>query len=98
MSRLQNQIAIVTGSSRGIGLAIAESLLQNGATVVICSRKKEGVEQACATLQQKYPGRVIPKLLHVGKTDQHSPFVAQVSQEVGTPTILVNNAAANPYF
>jgi len=98
MSRLKNQIAIVTGSSRGIGYAIAESLIKNGATVIISSRKKEGVDKAAAKLNAQYPGKALPMVLHVGKIEHHPLFIEQVCQDVGLPTILVNNAAANPYF
>ena len=98
MSRLENQIAVVTGSSRGIGLAIAKSLLDNGATVIICSRKQQNVDQAYIPLVESYADRVIPKLIHVGKTEKHAEFIEDICQTVGTPSILVNNAAANPYF
>ena len=93
--KLENQIALVTGSTRGIGFAIAEKFLQEGAKVILCSRKVDNVTAAQEKLNHN---NAIAKVFHVGKLDTHEDFLKQISQEVGQPTILVNNAASNPYF
>lgn len=90
------KIALITGSTKGIGFAIAKRLLADGCEVIVCSRKKENVEQAFALLE-KNP-KVHPKVFHVGKLDTHETFIQEISQEVGRPNILVNNAASNPHF
>ena len=98
MTSLNNKVAIVTGSTRGIGLAIATSFIEKGAKVVISSRKAENVTTVARELNHKHPGMAYPFPLHVGKTDLHQAFIEEIIEKVGFPTILVNNAAANPYF
>ena len=98
MGRLEGRIAVVTGGSRGIGAAIAGAFAKEGATVVIASRKPDALAQAAATIGEGLPGRVIPMALHVGDLDAIPAYWDRVCQEVGRPTILVNNAGTNPYF
>ncbi|MEC7987586.1 MAG: SDR family NAD(P)-dependent oxidoreductase, partial [Myxococcota bacterium] len=96
--RLKDKIAIITGSTRGIGLAIASEFARQGAIVFISSRKEENVAKALRELQNQFPDRIYGKALHIGMIDQHAPFVQFVTETAGTPDILVNNDAANPYF
>lgn len=96
--RLKEKVAIVSGGSRGIGACIARSFAREGAKVVITSRKQEALDETAASINEAYPGRVIPKACHIGHLDQIESFMKWVSEEVGQPTILVNNAATNPYF
>lgn len=93
--RLEGRTALVTGASRGIGLAIARALLAEGATVVISSRKIEGLKAAKAELDSD---RVHIRACHVGKPDQIEALLDWMDSELSVPDILVNNAAANPYF
>jgi dehydrogenase/reductase SDR family member 4 len=91
MGSLKNKVAIVTGASRGIGKAIAEAFVHEGAKVVICGRKQETLDQVAAEIGQG----VKPVACHVGKSDQIERLVAATTQEFGGIDILVNNAATN---
>jgi len=91
MYALHNRIALVTGASRGIGKAIATAFAREGATVVICARKQETLEQAAAEIK----GNVLPLACHVGRAEEIQRLVATVQQEFGRIDILVNNAATN---
>ena len=94
MGQLKNKVAIVTGGSRGIGNAIAQTFAREGATVVICSRKQEAVDAAAKDLQG-LPGKVVPMGCHVGKLEELQRLVDTTTREFGTIDILVNNAATN---
>ncbi len=96
--RLEGKRAIVTGASRGIGAAIARAYAKEGATVIISSRKQEGLDAVAAKINAEYPNSIVPMACHIGHRDQIKAFVQQVEAEHGRPHILVNNAATNPYF
>ncbi len=94
MGRLEGKAAIVTGGSRGIGSAIARSFAREGADVVLCGRKPDGVQKAVAELQG-LAGRVTGILCHVGKPEDLNTLVETAMREFGKVDILVNNAATN---
>ncbi len=94
MNRLQGKAAVVTGGSRGIGEAIAGAFAREGADVLVCSRKREGVDAAVARLQG-LAGRVAGTACHVGKMDDLERMVETARSEFGKIDILVNNAATN---
>jgi len=91
---LTGKVAIVTGASRGIGRAIAETFAGEGARVVICGRKQETLDQAAREIGPS----VKPIVCHVGRADQIANLVAATAKEFGPPDILVNNAATNISF
>ena len=88
---LENKIAIVTGASRGIGRAIAETLVREGARVVICGRKQESIEQVAREIGPA----ARPIACHVGRLTDLENLVATASREFGRIDILVNNAGTN---
>ena len=91
---LDKKVAIVTGASRGIGRAIAETFAREGATVVICGRKPETLERVAAEVQA-VPGRLMPVACHVGRADDIRRLVETTEARFGRIDVLVNNAATN---
>lgn len=94
---LDGKVAIVTGASRGIGEAIALCFARRGAKVVVSSRKMDGLA-AVAHKIEAAGGDATPIVCHAGKEDQITALVAGAVSRYGKVDILVNNAAANPYF
>ncbi|CAA0080491.1 3-oxoacyl-[acyl-carrier-protein] reductase FabG [Zhongshania aliphaticivorans] len=94
---LSGKIALVTGSSRGIGEEIAKLLAEQGAHVIVSSRKIEAC-QAVADAINADGGSAEAFPCHVGSMDDISKVFAHIRDGHGKLDILVNNAAANPYF
>ncbi len=94
MGRLDGRIALVTGGSRGIGLATAKRLRDDGARVVIVSRKQAALDEAARSLGDG----IVPIACHLGEPAQVAALVERVSREVGLIDVLVNNAGTNPHF
>lgn len=97
--RLHQQRAIITGASRGIGEAIAEAFVREGAYVVLAARSGDALEKIAARLNALGPGRAIARACHTGQRQQITDLLDWTEAQFGLPpTILVNNAATNPYF
>jgi NAD(P)-dependent dehydrogenase (short-subunit alcohol dehydrogenase family) len=94
---LENKSAIVTGATRGIGLAIAKGFVEAGARVAICGRKQESVDAVVSEFGD-HADRVLPVAAHVGNADEIDKLVEKAEAELGTINVLVNNAGTNPYF
>lgn len=94
---LTGKTAIVTGSSRGIGRAIAASLAQAGANVVVSSRKASACEAVVAAIKEA-GGTAISIPCNVGHKDQLAALVEQTRGRLGPIDVLVCNAAVNPYY
>jgi len=86
--------AVVTGATRGIGLAIARGFLESGATVTLCGRKQEGVDDALADLSD-HASNVLGVAAHVGKVEDIERLIAEAEERFGPIDTLVNNAAGN---
>jgi NAD(P)-dependent dehydrogenase (short-subunit alcohol dehydrogenase family) len=94
---LTGKIALVTGASRGIGEAIAVTLADYGAEVIVSSRKIDGC-QAVADKINQAGGKAHAMACHIGEMDQITETFAKIREQFGRLDILVNNAATNPYF
>ncbi|QPG04423.1 SDR family oxidoreductase [Salinimonas marina] len=94
---LTGKVALVTGASRGIGESIAHLLAQYGAHVIVSSRKQESCETVAAAIRDS-GGKAAALACHVGDMDQITAAFADIAKNHGQLDILVNNAAANPYF
>jgi NAD(P)-dependent dehydrogenase (short-subunit alcohol dehydrogenase family) len=94
---LEGKVALVTGASRGIGLAIAKSYAAAGARVVLSSRKHEGLEDAAASIREQ-GGLALPIAAHTGDSTAVQALVERAVAEWGGIDIVVNNAATNPHF
>ncbi len=95
---LSGKVAIVTGGSRGIGLAAAMTLAQAGAKVVIAARKPEPLDQAAEEIRARTGAEVLAVPAHTGDDEAVGRVVAQAVATFGGVDILVNNAATNPHF
>lgn len=95
--RLDGRVAIVTGASKGIGRVIAQALAEQGAKVVVSSRKQEAVD-AVAEQIRALGHAATGVACHVGEGEQIERLVEKTLSVYGTVDILVNNAATNPVF
>lgn len=94
---LDGKIAFVSGASRGIGEAIAKLLAQQGAHVIVSSRKIEGCQEVANAITAA-GGKATALACHIGEMEQISNVFAHIREKFGRLDILVNNAATNPQF
>jgi NAD(P)-dependent dehydrogenase (short-subunit alcohol dehydrogenase family) len=94
---LSGKVAVVTGSSRGIGRAIAERMAEHGAKVVVTSRKVDACEEVVKSIQAK-GGEAFAHACNIGRKEELQSLVDATIKKWGGIDILVCNAAVNPYF
>lgn len=96
MFDLSGRVAVVTGSTRGLGRAIAEGLARAGASVVISSRKQDACDTVAAEVTAATGQRALAAACHVGDWEAIPAFVDGIVREFGRIDVLVNNAGINP--
>ena len=94
---LAGKVALVTGASRGIGESVARTLAHYGAHVIVSSRKIDGCEKVASSIRDE-GGSAEAVACHIGEMDQIEAIWEHIDKDHGKLDILVNNAAANPYF
>ncbi len=95
---LTGKVAIITGSSRGIGRAIAEAMAEQGARVVISSRKAEACQEVADAINAKRAGAAIVVPASISSKEALQQLVDETRRQLGRIDILVCNAASNPYY
>ncbi len=94
---ISGKVAVITGSSRGIGLAIAQQFAEAGAKVVLSSRKQDALDEVAAEMREQ--GHDVQAIAaHNGDKSALQALIAKSVAAYGTVDILVNNAATNPYY
>jgi len=97
VSTLKEKVAVVTGGSRGIGLAIADALLREGASVVISGSTAGHVEEAVKSLEGTHAGRVIGVRTDVRRYPDVEALMSQAVSQFGGLDILINNAGVGVF-
>ncbi|HEU0310831.1 MAG TPA: SDR family oxidoreductase [Sphingomicrobium sp.] len=96
---LTGKVAIVTGSSRGIGLAIAAAMAEHGARVVISSRKQDACDEVAHAINAQHGDqRAIAVAANISSKDDLQHLVDETGKAFGKVDVLVCNAASNPYY
>ena len=96
---LTGKVAVITGSSRGIGRAIAERMAEHGAKVVVSSRKAAACEEVARSINERHgagAATVIPA--NISSKDDLQSLVNVTNEKLGQIDVLVCNAASNPYY
>ena len=96
---LSGKVAVITGSSRGIGKAIAERLAEHGAQVVISSRKAEACNEVADAINKTRGTQAALSIpANIGRKEELQHLVQEATRQLGKIDILVCNAASNPYY
>jgi len=96
---LTNKVAIVTGSSRGIGLAIAAAMAEHGARVAISSRKQDACDEVAHAINAQHKDeRAIAVAANISSKEDLQNLVDETRKAFGKIDVLVCNAASNPYY
>jgi NAD(P)-dependent dehydrogenase (short-subunit alcohol dehydrogenase family) len=96
---MTDKVAVITGSSRGIGRAIAERMAEHGAKVVISSRKAAPCQEVADAINAKHgAGRAIVVPANISSKEELQRLVDETRKQLGRIDVLVCNAASNPYY
>ncbi|QEG42854.1 SDR family NAD(P)-dependent oxidoreductase [Roseimaritima ulvae] len=93
--QLQDQVAVVTGGSKGLGEAMAAALASAGANLLLVSRNESEAQAAAAAIADEYPVKAVGVAADVSCEDQVAAMVARCRDEFGRLDILINNAGIN---
>ena len=97
--RVDGKVALVTGGSRGVGLAVGRELAAAGARVLLSSRKQDRLDEAASSIRDGVAGSEVDVFAaNAGDPEQAAACVARCVERFGGIDILVNNAATNPHF
>lgn len=97
-TELEGRVALITGSTRGLGRVIAEAFARSGADVVISSRKPDACAQAAEEIAASTGRRAVPIAAHVSDWDALDALVERTYDELGRIDVLVNNAGIAPTY
>lgn len=95
---LSGKVAVITGSSRGIGKAIAEAMADHGAKVVISSRNQDACDAVAAEINAKHPGAALAVAASLSRKEELEGLIAKARETFGKVDIMVCNAASNPHY
>ncbi len=96
---LSGKVAAVTGGSRGMGKEMVLAFAENGADVVIASRKLDACVELAKEVESRFPGRrALPVACHVGKWAECDALVDRIYSEFGRCDVFVNNAGMSPLY
>ncbi len=98
METLEGKIALVTGSSRGIGRACALALAGAGADIAVNFRQREEAAEETCSLIERIGRRALPFKADVSRFSEVDEMIKRIAQELGTPQIVVNNAGIAPRY
>ena len=96
---MSGKVAVITGSTRGIGRAIAERMAEHGAKVVISSRKQDVCDQVTREINEKFgKGTAVAIAANISSKENLQNLVNESNRAFGKIDVLVCNAASNPYY
>ena len=95
---LTGKVALLTGASKGMGLAMAKALAEHGATVVISARKQDQLDAAAAEINALGKGKAFGVACNVGYKEQLQALVDETHKLAGKIDIVIGNAGVNPYY
>ena len=95
---LTGKVAVVTGSTKGIGEAIVHRLAEHGTKVVVSSRKADACDSVAAAINAKHPGQALALPCNIADKEALQALVDGTTKQWGKIDVLVCNAAVNPYF
>src|ERR1051325_8196358 len=96
---LEGRVAVITGSSRGIGRAIAERMAEAGARVGVASRRAAACQEVVDAIEARHgAGRALAIAANISAKDELKHLVDETTRAFGKIDILVCNAASNPYY
>lgn len=89
---LKDKVAVITGGSNGIGLAVALGLAKEGVHLALCARDQQQLQEAADQIRAAHPVTVLTKSVDVTEPKQITAFIAQIEDTFGGADILINNA------